>query len=250
MATQKEIDVAFIIHLLDEIRTVLNYNVSRDSLEDYLNTLVLTKRKKKEELISAGHLIRFFDSYLDEDLKTQTLITTMPSTIKKMINSCNSPYPSKKAFENAVDKKSRYVENHLKNARKYLLKIADNNIDSREETILGTWKGQSDERYRRYNLELTIDTIKGKNIKGKATLFYFDEPDIDNRIVELELKGNLVGKNDYLLIEYKNIKKNVFHFGYSILKYRSDGLRLDGAFVGYGLTSEKVVHGEIELKKY
>ena len=53
----------------------------------------------------------------------------------------------------------------------------------------------------------------------------------------------------FLKLDYKNTDDSAIQFGSAILELSADGKKLTGLYLGYGATSERLIHGTIELEK-
>jgi hypothetical protein len=72
-------------------------------------------------------------------------------------------------------------------------------------------------------------------------------------VLDYKNVGSLIMKNgifdgNTLIIEYENEKKYIFQNGTVVGKLDAFGEKIEGQFVGYSPTQEKIIHGKVFLK--
>jgi len=121
------------------------------------------------------------------------------------------------------------------------------NIKGRRKAVIGTWSGsivqEIDSNVVSFNLEITFSAGK-KIVQGDAS---FISP-TNNQLTKLKFIGGFLHER-FIKFEYKNPDESIIQFGSSILDLSSDGKTLNGKFIGYGSATNRIVNGEVMLKR-
>lgn len=245
----QDIKVAFAIYVIDQfIMEMDTQRITRKSIQKVIDKA----QRKGNKTISALHVERLIKSYIDTNSnQTDHLFKATEQTLEKIANLSSSQYNSYTAFKIAANQGK--VQPYLKKAKAFLNR---NTLETqitktpRDKAFLGSWHGVAKQDGESYKLTLLVKETSSKDkVNGEISIYYHDESDLDDQHIKFKFKGEIYSKYDYLKLDYKSIREDAVHFGIALLKLSSNAKNLDGGFVGHGLSSEKIVHGEVTLNK-
>lgn len=117
--------------------------------------------------------------------------------------------------------------------------------DHRLKSIAAKWEGvftqASANGTERNTLALKLKARR-KTVTGSGS--YVSE----GKTTNVEIKGGFVDKSQ-LILTYKNSDRATLQHGQIILTLSNDTNTLDGAFVGLGIITNKIVSGSVNLQK-
>lgn len=120
----------------------------------------------------------------------------------------------------------------------------------RKKTLIGMWSGlavQDMDTRGEIEYPLTVKiSASSKIVEAKTRIMYHD--DIHNPVVEFIVKGGFSYER-FLKLDYYSENRGAVHFGSMVLELSADAKELNGKFVGYGLRSQYIVTGKIQLRK-
>jgi hypothetical protein len=118
--------------------------------------------------------------------------------------------------------------------------------DPVRKSIVGEWRGQfkqagSDGKEEAYSLTLKLKAGR-KTVTGTGT--YTSE----GQDTAVDIQGGFVDSRR-LVLRYKNSDPAKLQHGEIILSLSNDAMKLDGAFVGLGVVTNKIGSGSVGLTK-
>jgi hypothetical protein len=121
----------------------------------------------------------------------------------------------------------------------------------RRRAIEGTWKGIAKQAYgptpEPFEAQVTLDLSTGRT-RIKGTGHFVTRFGTDDFDWEFRLTGGFL-HDRFLRFNYNTVSRNVVQFGSIILQLHANSKRLTGLYQGYGVISENLVHGTLELRK-
>jgi hypothetical protein len=121
----------------------------------------------------------------------------------------------------------------------------------RRNTLNGLWQGKVTQEmgsrgFVDYPVTFEIKAQR-KSVISKSTIIYHDDP--YNQAVIFEMQGGFL-HNRFLKLDYNSSSnRGAVHFGTTIHELSADGKQLNGRFVGFGLETQSLVAGTINLRK-
>jgi hypothetical protein len=120
-------------------------------------------------------------------------------------------------------------------------------IKGRRRAMVGSWKGdivqEIDGKSVSMNLEITFTAGK-RVIEGTGEFI----SQTTNQVTRLKFTGGFYHEQ-FVKLDYANPDELIVQFGCSILKLSSDGRTLEGRYVGYGSLSDRIILGEVSLRR-
>jgi len=114
--------------------------------------------------------------------------------------------------------------------------------------VTGSWygiftqEGRTSGKIDTIIVDISLIANRKGTVTGSASFSY------ENKHTTVALDGGTF-KNRVLKIDYFNEDPAKDQFGTVLLKYSSDGRYLDGLFIGYSPTREKIIPGAARLEK-
>lgn len=251
--------LAFILYLLPLINEKVP-NPSANKIDDYHKKLFGKDYKLKA--VSGKQVMRIINNEDDTRIKTKD------DTLSKLGRVYGGDITSCDIFEEKYNdkKKRRYnkdIVEYVKEANKYLSPSPQKYSSRDNSAFLGIWKGHSTEKlyttiennesvekkkFIEYKISFEMNAKKTSEVIGTIEIFYHNHPIKSHQHQTFTFFGKVIS-NSLLFIEYKNVNSSAFHFGSILFKLNAIGDTLTGAFVGYGITAEQIVHGEVTVRK-
>ncbi|MDR6561280.1 MULTISPECIES: hypothetical protein [unclassified Arcicella] len=249
---KKTYRLAFSFYLLDQIKKAID-PFTAEKIDDYhKNGLKL----EKSERVSGRHIIRLLDSK-----KLETIIDYKLLVLGKIYGgNITNPVIFEDKYRKNAD--GRMLDEYVQKALRYFSPKPQNHSSREGSAFSGIWKGHSKEKKFtiennesvekeksiEYEIYFEINAKKISEVTGTIEIFYHDQPIKSHQHQTFTFSGKVIS-NSLLFIEYKNKKSSAFHFGSILFKLNAIGDTLNGAFVGYGITAERIVHGEVTVRK-
>jgi hypothetical protein len=129
-----------------------------------------------------------------------------------------------------------------------IAKALPHSSDEKKTALIGHWNGYIDQKVGKpqvigiHPMSMNLSNKSGI-IEGTMTQDIKSAGLLQGKIINVLYDGRVL-KMDYL-----NKDSTVVHFGTLCLKLSSDGKRLEGEFLGYGLISEMMVSGTAHFDK-
>jgi hypothetical protein len=119
-------------------------------------------------------------------------------------------------------------------------------LADRRKALVGNWHGEAVQAELTATVELRLGA-SGKNVTGVAELqFVFGGTD---RHLILDLTGGFL-HDQFLKLDYtKKDDDGAIQFGTLVVELGADARTMVGRYVGYGSISDRIVSGEMSLKK-
>jgi hypothetical protein len=121
--------------------------------------------------------------------------------------------------------------------------------DKGRQAIVGTWVGSLIQLVNDQETSIPIEisySLKGKVIEGDGE-YQRPEP-IEPGRIKLKFTGGFT-YDRYVKFDYKNTDESIKQFGCYIAYLKPDGRSLIGRYVGYGINTEGILHGQLALTK-
>lgn len=127
---------------------------------------------------------------------------------------------------------------------------------SRRRDIRGRWEGVAIQEWNTptelsfqvlLNLEVAGKHIKG-NMDAKGVIPATEDTGSRPFSASYRVNGMML-RDQFVKLDYFNKDNNAVHFGSVILQLSADGQALRGRFLGYGSFQEKIIAGNIKLRK-
>ena len=125
---------------------------------------------------------------------------------------------------------------------------------TRQDALYGNWIGEMDQKVgidkllNKHSLHLNFENSQPIIGTMKLEFKVTDEEYIDDRSIEARII-NTIFDGIIFKCDYVNKDNKATHFGTLYEKLSSNGKKISGEFLGYGLISEKFVSGTIEIRK-
>ena len=249
---KKTYRLAFSFYLLDQIKKA-NDPFTAKKIDDYHRNVL---KLEKSQRVSGRHIMRLLDSKKLENIIDDKLLV--------LGNIYGGNITNPVIFENSSKsyRNGKVLAKYVQQAIDYFSPKPPKHSSRDHSAFLGIWKGHSKEKiytiennesgkkekFIGYEISFEIKAKKTSEVTGTIEIFYHDQPIESHQHQNFTFSGKVIS-NSLLFIEYKNIKSSFFHFGSILFKLNAIGDTLDGAFVGYGITAEQIVHGEVTVRK-
>ena len=118
---------------------------------------------------------------------------------------------------------------------------------SGRRSIKGAWRGITHQRKDSTGKPIEVDLsvefyTRGKIIKGRSRVRG------GGAELNVTFQGGFVS-DTHLSLRYNAKDSSKVNFGYCLLTYNAEGKQLKGEMIGYGHLSERIVSGEMELRR-
>lgn len=249
---KKTYRLAFSFYLLDQIKGV-NKPFTANKIDEYHKNVL---KLEKSQRVSGRHIMRLLENkWLEKIIDDKLLV---------LGNIYGGNITNPDIFENRyiTNKSDKVLAQYVQQAIEYFSPKPKNHSSRDHSSFLGIWRGHSKEKkyvkenneyaenkeYEKYEISFEMNAKKTSEVIGTIEIFYHDHPIKSHQHQTFTFSGKVIS-NSLLFIEYKNVKSSAFHFGSILFKLNAIGDTLTGAFVGYGITAEQIVHGEVTVSK-